>query len=205
MLTPRISGSLRAAPPGDAPPLPDIPLFSGDISVNSISIDDPIIKVQKNKDGSLNLSNLLKNSNTESDDAKGSIENKNEQTASLPNISFNLVRIKNGVVHYKDASSNDEKVIRNINMEVSASNLTGPFSSDGSLFYDGYGIDFELQTDKYNADEKNISPKSPHREIGSILTTFFGTNFQVLKFLDSDLIKKTNLLFPIAPAFFFPM
>ena len=136
-----------------------IPLFSGDISVNSISIDDPIIKVQKNKDGSLNLSNLLKNSNTESDDAKGSIENKNEQTASLPNISFNLVRIKNGVVHYKDASSNDEKVIRNINMEVSASNLTGPFSSDGSLFYDGYGIDFELQTDKYNADEKNISPK----------------------------------------------
>ena len=135
-----------------------IPLFSGRIAVKSVSIDNPVIQVVKHKDGSINILNLLDDANNSNKDEEAAPSDTTSNKA-LPDVSFNVVRIKDGTFYYKDEATKTENIVRNVNLEVSAENLMGPYSADGSLFYNGHAIEFELKSDAYDDKEKVISPQ----------------------------------------------
>ncbi|MGH1455530.1 MAG: AsmA family protein [Alphaproteobacteria bacterium] len=135
-----------------------LPLLSGDVQVKSISLIEPSLLVEKNKDGTINLTSALKQKRSGEEETEGT--NTSEKTAiNIPQISLDSVRIKDGELSYIDHASGENKLIRNINTEISAQSLSGPFTGDGSLFYDGYSLDFDVSTDKYDTQESVINPK----------------------------------------------
>ncbi len=135
-----------------------MPLFSGSVSVNSVTLVSPVIMLEMHKDGKLNTIT----SEFEKSSGVGAKENTNDSSAStksfMPDISLDEIRIKDGSFSYYDHKTKSKTVVQNINADLSANSLTGPFKAQGSLFYDGNSLNFDVKTDKYDSDNKIISP-----------------------------------------------
>ncbi len=128
-----------------------MPLFKGLVAVNSITIVKPFIAVEKMQNGSFNAIT----SQLQEYLSKGS-----DSPSSIPEISLNEIRIKDGAFAYYDHKSNNNISIQNINVDLSADTLLGPFEAQGSLFYDGNALNFELSSDAYDSKNKILSSKA---------------------------------------------
>ncbi len=130
-----------------------MPLFSKQLKVNSLTAIKPIIALEALENGKLNIM-------TEKLEAMSSGEETESQAgASTQKISLDKIRIKDGAFTYYDHKSKAETKIQNINLDLSAGSLTGPFKAQGSLFYSGQALNFDAQADNYDAESKIISPK----------------------------------------------
>lgn len=132
-------------------------LLSGNVSVTSLNLIDPKMVVVKHKDGSMNIKKIIDSFETNKENDVSTIDAKGKQFA--PEISFNAVDIRNGTIIYRDDQAGEEKSLSNINTQVSAKSLTGPFNIDGSIFYDGLAFEFDVETDQFNTSEKVLNIK----------------------------------------------
>ncbi len=127
-----------------------MPLFSGNISVNSVTLLRPVIMLEMHENGKLNI--LTKELEA------GGREDNTTSPSFMPNISLDKIRIKDGSFSYFDHKSKNEIVVQNINADLSAKSLSGPFKGQGSLFYAGNSVNFDIKTDKYDDLNQIISP-----------------------------------------------
>ncbi len=132
-----------------------MPLFSGKVSVNSVTLVKPIIALEMYKNGRLNFELPQKEAANNIEESKNASSSK---TVSLPDISLDKISIKDGSFSYFDHKSGQNTALQNINADLSADSLTGPFKVSGSLFYDGNALNFDVKTDKYDSESKIISP-----------------------------------------------
>ena len=124
-----------------------MPLFSGQVKVSSIEIVKPQISIEKAKDGKLNVFTAeIEQSMSGEQGAK-----------QAPALSLDEVSIKDGVFSYYDHQSDVETKVSNINAEIGIPSLVGPYQAKGSGFYEGYALNFDIKTEKYNRKNRSLS------------------------------------------------
>ncbi|PCJ02869.1 MAG: hypothetical protein COB14_01250 [Alphaproteobacteria bacterium] len=128
------------------------PLFKGQVSVSSVTLVKPVIALEMLESGQLNVLTEEIQAMLSPKEAKGSF-------SAVPAISLEKIRIKDGAFSYLDHKNGSDITIQNINMDLSAQSLLGPYQAQGSLFYDGYALNFEFESDAYDAENKILSPK----------------------------------------------
>lgn len=139
------------------------PLLSGHIKISSVNIVKPTIALEKTKNGDLNIITPQIESflgNNKSKDRQDEQRKSALQAQSMPfDISLDKVQIKEGRFSYHDKETQRESSIQNINLDVSAQSLIGPFSVQGSLFYEGHAVNVNALTKRYDAEEKLFSAR----------------------------------------------
>lgn len=129
------------------------PLFQGQVSVSSVTLVKPVIALEMLNSGQLNVLTQEIQAILSPKEAQGS------SSSAVPAISLEKIRIKDGAFSYLDHKSGSDVTIQNINTDLSAQSLLGPYQAQGSLFYDGYALNFEFGSDAYDAENKILSPK----------------------------------------------
>ena len=134
------------------------PLFNKQIKVSSLTLVKPQISLEKLKNGKLNImtpeiESLSKGSKEED------TTQKETQTPPAFDMSLDEIRIKDGEFTYTDHKTKTHTKIQNINMDLSAQSLMGPFEAQGSVFYEGHALNIDAKTMRYDSENNLISPK----------------------------------------------
>ncbi len=127
-----------------------MPLLSGQVQVSSITIMKPSLNLERFDTGTLNFI---------TPEIESLISGGNQKNGKNFDISLENVNIKSASFSFYDHKEKNELLVQNINADLSATTLQGPFKAEGSLFYEGNAINFGLKTDKYNAENKILSPE----------------------------------------------
>ncbi len=133
-----------------------IPLLQGNVSVQSVTLVKPIVTIEARKDGSFNFS-TAQSASIEGDKDAEAEQGEKKATSTLPQVSLDKIHVKDGTFIYKDQKAGSTTEVRNINADLGAQSLNGPFWAQGSLFYDRSSIDFDIKTKKLDQENKLIS------------------------------------------------
>ena len=105
------------------------PLFSGRIEVESVALIKPVIELETLKDG---RANWVIGAPATAAQKSGSDSPKSD-SAEPDAIRLDSLRIRDGTVTYRDATSGTVERIERVNAVIAAATLSGPFRIDGSL------------------------------------------------------------------------
>ncbi|MBI1301806.1 MAG: AsmA family protein [Alphaproteobacteria bacterium] len=130
-----------------------MPLFSGNIVVEHVTLVKPEFSIMQRKDGSLDIPSFSKVQNTENEQSKEGRSDVQTSSSKTPNLSLNQLSIKDGIFKYTDQSGS-VNTIENVNADIKAGTLNGPFSVDGSVFYDGYAFNIKVDTEQLNSQDQ---------------------------------------------------
>lgn len=128
------------------------PLLKGEIQVDSITIVKPLMNIEVLENGKINVLTP----EIESLMAKGG---DHEGSAELPAVSLEKIWVKDGVFSYYDHRNKSETIIRNINTEITAKSLLGPYKAEGTLLYAAKDVRFDLQSEAFDPITKTLSSK----------------------------------------------
>ncbi len=130
------------------------PLISGAVVVDTVRLVNPDIKLEVLADGSNSWMSdkFLTDKEAPSDNGAGGDVQPSKQTK----VSLDKVIIENGRVSYLDRRSGKEQLAENINLDLKADSLQGPFTAGGSLLYGGKTMEIDLKTKRADGDKKEI-------------------------------------------------
>ena len=124
-----------------------IPLISGHIEVSQVTLNKPVIHLEKAKDGSGNwVLGAKKEAGT-----PGPSENAGGGMGAAASANFGGLRIADGQITYRDDATGKTRTLDNIDITIAITNLAEPVSLDGSLVTNGQ---------KISLDAKIASPKA---------------------------------------------
>jgi len=126
------------------------PLLGGDVQVEALTIVRPHIHLEVLKDGSYSFVTQELKSLISAGNGQGG-------SASLPPVSLDVVRIKDGVFSYADQNNKTELSIQKINIDVSVSSILGPYDAAGSMFYEGKTMSFDVKADAFAPESLTLS------------------------------------------------
>ena len=122
------------------------PLFSGEIAITGLAIDEPVIELQRLTDGRANwLLESTPGQATEGDVAEDS-------GAGLELTRLDSATITNGAIVYRHADGRPPERIEGIDATLSARTLDGPFRGDGTFTVRGRPVAFQLATSTLSED-----------------------------------------------------
>ncbi len=131
------------------------PLLSQKVAVKYVTLVKPQINLEMMETGKLNaLTPELEALTGGGTQAQGI-----SSAAAPPAISLDKIVIDDGQFFYYDHKTKAESLIRNINADILAQTLFGPYKAQGSLFYEGNSLDFDAQAEKYDAKAQQLNPK----------------------------------------------
>ncbi len=126
------------------------PLLKGQINIASITITRPNISIEKLEDGTINAQ-------TEKLSKKSEAKVEATPPPAL-DIALDNITIKDATFLFFDHATKTETRLQNINADLAAKTLQGPFEAQGSLFISGNSINFDIKTDAYDANTGLITP-----------------------------------------------
>ncbi len=137
------------------------PLFKKQVKVSSLTLVKPQITLEKLKNGRLNVMTpeIEALSKAGQDAQKDNIKPKAASQIPAFDISLDEIRIKEGVFVYVDQQAGSKIIVQNINMDLSAQSLMGPFEAQGSAFYEGHALNIDVKVGQYDSENKLILPK----------------------------------------------
>lgn len=133
------------------------PLLQSQIAVQSVTIVRPELNLEVFKDGGYNIE-VQKNNGEPSSDDEAATEEQNQSKVPSFDVAIDKITIKDGSLSYMDHKSGSSYSVKNINSDISLSSLYGPYSAGGSLFYEGYSINFDAEAKEMDLDSKIMSP-----------------------------------------------
>lgn len=107
-----------------------LPLLGGNIEVDSITLIEPVILLEKLADGRANW------------EFAPPARNPADKKTAAPAVRLDSLRISQGTILWRDGAG--EQRIAGINMEMAAESLSGPFSAKGELIAAGVPLALEL-------------------------------------------------------------
>jgi len=124
------------------------PLFTGRIQVESISVVDPVIVLEKLADGRVNWEFAPQtDEGAVAQEATATSTEKTTNTGAAANaIQIDQFTIENGTLVYRDAKSGVLERIEKFNATIRAKSLVGPFHVDGDLVVRGMPLSLRLGT-----------------------------------------------------------
>lgn len=160
----KIEGLKVAAPRGSQPNLLTmkqanvsvnlLPLISGEISIDTVRLVNPDIRLEKLADGSNSWMSdklLADQSDTSASEAGVGQSAKKEQKVAL-----NKLVIEDGRVSYLDRATGAEQVAEKINLDIKADTLSGPFAVGGKLTYGGKIVEIDAKTERMAGNKKEM-------------------------------------------------
>jgi uncharacterized protein involved in outer membrane biogenesis len=118
-----------------------MPLLSGRIQVESVTLVEPTFVVEVLKDGRLNW---------DLSGGAATAENPAGATDGLAGaISFDQVTVDNGAILYRDSRSGRSETLENVSARVVAGSLTGPFQVQGDFRLRGMALHGELTAGRF--------------------------------------------------------
>ena len=128
-----------------------VPLLSGDIQVESVTLVDPVIVLEAMADGTNNWTlNPPADESAESEgtttEAPASDEPAADASGSGMQISLDHVGIENGTLIYIDHAAGSEQRIESLDATIEARSLQGPFRVQGDAIAAGYPLEFDIGT-----------------------------------------------------------
>ena len=131
------------------------PLLGGTVSVSSITLESPDIRISRAEDGRFNfMTERLEQLSSVTD---ATSEQSETSTGAAPNVEINNFTIENGTFSYIDQASGAEYVLTDINTAFSMESLAGPYALEGTLSAQGLplALDGSLRNEG-GADSYNI-------------------------------------------------
>lgn len=129
-----------------------MPLLSGQVSVKYVTLVKPEINLEKLELGKLNAM-------TPELEALQSGQGEASAKSAGPEISLDKLVIDNGTFSFYDHAAKTETIVRNINADLKAQTLEGPYEAAGSLFYEGHAAEFDLKAAKIDPQTGQLQPK----------------------------------------------
>ena len=160
----KLEGLKVAAPRGSQPNLLTmeqanvsvnlLPLISGEISIDTVRLVNPDIRLEKLPDGSNSWMSdklITDQSETSRSDNPAAKPARSEQK-----IVLNKLVIQDGRVSYLDRATGKEQIAEKINLDVKADTLSGPFAVGGKLTYGGKIIEIDAKTERMGGDKREM-------------------------------------------------
>ncbi len=111
------------------------PLLQGKFEVENINLANPVVNLEVLDDGSVNWTGIVKEQETPS-----AIEG--------DAIRLNKVTMTNGALRYKSQVTGAEWSVENLNLDISADTLSGPYRAAGQMKYGETPVGVEMSTGK---------------------------------------------------------
>jgi AsmA protein len=129
------------------------PLISGEYRVDRFVLKDPVIAVEVDKQGRMNLFDFSQGkapaaAGTAPAAAAKPAAGGGADLSALGGIHLGDVHLENGTISYLDQRTGQRTVIEKINSSVSLSDINSPFKVDGSLQYNSVALKLKLNVDK---------------------------------------------------------
>jgi AsmA protein len=140
-------------------------LISGNLKIQSFVLQEPIIQLAVNKDGTPNWQfGTGGGADKTTTDGGGT-----GAGAPLQDISLEDVRLVNGRVTYDDKATGATYQLTNVNLSLALESLDAPFSGDGTMTYNGEPIDIDLETGPprrlINAEQTDVTANVESKHI----------------------------------------
>lgn len=128
-----------------------MPLFKGQVVVNSVVLVKPDIHLSVAADGTPSwMTPVLKEKMAKKDGGASG-----ESVANA--VALNDIRIKDGAFEYSDKRSKKVFTLKDIDVSVHGDTLFGPFSGNGTFEYNGQLIKFEAKTGKKSGGADSLA------------------------------------------------
>lgn len=119
-----------------------LPLLRGEILVNSVTLVKPEVLLEVLPDGRANWD--FAGAGGEQPQAEGVPATAGDADPAGRPIRVDSFLIEDGVVHYRDARSGREETLGDLNAELAADSLAGPFGASGSGVYQNVPLEFDF-------------------------------------------------------------
>jgi len=129
------------------------PLLSGEIQVTSLSLVDPVIQLEQMPDGSNNWTFTPLEDETET---TGSSEGGSDEGDDGASVQLDSLEIRNGTIVYIDIENGRTEHLINLNAEISARSLDGPFRGTGSFEARELPIKFRVAAGTQTAARRKV-------------------------------------------------
>ncbi|MCC6598945.1 MAG: AsmA family protein [Alphaproteobacteria bacterium] len=129
-----------------------LPLLSGNVVVNSVHLEEPRVRLIKNAQGRFNFM-------TPELDAMSSKAQEPQKRSDKGafSVSFQNVEVKDGSFFYQDVASGKPLEITDVDLDIEAQTLNGPFKIDGEFMYGAQMVKIEAKTGAYDAAAQSTS------------------------------------------------
>ena len=122
-----------------------LPLLRGEILVNSVTLVKPEVLLEVLPDGRANWDFVTaKGAGGGQPQGDGSPGAAADGEAAVRPIRVDSFLIEDGVVHYRDARSGHEESLSDLNAELAADSLVGPFVASGAAVYQKVPLEFDF-------------------------------------------------------------
>jgi uncharacterized protein involved in outer membrane biogenesis len=147
-----------------------MPLFSGEVSVSSVNLVDPVINLVVDKDGRKTwMTEKMQASNT----STPAQANAPAQATGGGKFALNKMKIENGTLNYTDATGKTT-TLEQINTTLSADSLSGPFKASGDITYNKQKISAEVKTGRIDDTAKTVSVDAQVKLPGDGMLSYAG-------------------------------
>ncbi|MBX3505496.1 MAG: AsmA family protein [Parvibaculum sp.] len=154
-----------------------MPLFSGNVEIDSFVLVDPVIHLEVRRDGTPNWQFETAQAQAGAEPATGS----SGGGTTVDGLRLGEVSIRNGTASYSNAQTGASFVASDVNVDLALPGLDQPFVADGSLVWNGDRIAIDLKADRPRAlTEGGETPVALSVETPKLKTNYAGT----LKVLD---------------------
>ncbi len=136
-----------------------IPLLQGKVEVSAVNLVEPQIALEVSADGTPNwlTSEVRALQNKGGSDDQSSVQS--PDVSAGVKISFDQVRVKDARFQYYDAKSKALQVLEDIDLDLSAESLQGPFSLDGDFALNGMDVVFQASVKELDVEGKTLPLK----------------------------------------------
>lgn len=123
-----------------------LPLFMGRVEVDSLSLVDPVIELERLPDGKGNWEFTPA---VEKEAAASEEKTNAKPVAAGPAVQIDRFTIENGTLVYRDAKAGTRERLERINANIRAESLVGPFRVKGNLLARGMPVAFTFGTGRF--------------------------------------------------------
>ena len=160
-----------------------IPLFKGDVQIDSFVLVDPVIHLEVKADGTPNWQFASTSAAPANTNAAPAAQLAGGPT--LRQLSLGDVSIENGTATYRNQKTGASLAFEKVNVDLALPSLDDPFTADGSLVWNSEALSIKLKADRPRAlTEGGETPIELALKSSKINSTYKGTirPFEGLKF-----------------------
>ncbi len=174
-----------------------MPLFKGDVQIDSFVLVDPVIHLEVKADGTPNWQ--FESASSTPAQTKPTPAAQGTGAPKLRQLSLGDVSIENGTATYRNQKTGASLAFEKVNVDLALPSLDDPFTADGSLVWNSETLSLKLKADRPRAlTEGGETPVELALKSSKINSTYKGTirPFEGLKFAGSvtlDVASVRNL------------
>lgn len=128
------------------------PLFKKQIQVDTVTLKSPRINIESDKTGIMNWMTPQVEALMQGSGNRPASGNSNVADA----VSLDRLVIEDGRFSFYDGKQNKTTVIENMDLELKADTLLGPYDFNGALNFAGNEVSYEGETQRYSPETKSI-------------------------------------------------